>query len=1052
MKLVFSLISVFLVLVVGGVLIAPQMIDWNQHKGKVLEQIKTHAGYDVEIDGDISFAIVPSPHVSLKKIRVQAPEPVTQETLASIEEASVYVALTPLFKKQIRVKGVKIINPDIVLEVSATGKKSWESAKLKAVKDVSDTVSGGSAPEKKKKTSGNDFLQNIAVDNVTVKGGKFIYRDQQKKSETIIRDLNASVAAESLYGPYEGDVSFELNGKAFDVSATAQEFDPDARVLPLKFSVVLDDAVETQISGVLDMSKGVAIQGPLTAEIKDLQGLTGNKNLPKALSVKGMLKADNTAIELSQLEGTLGKDSINGRVSVKLNPLVASIDLAAVNGLDLAPVLPKLKQAALKSLVATKDGTVLFQDTVLELNDQSVALKGSFQGGNDGARAALAVNVSAQDLNLDDILRVVSKPKSSGAASSETAEASDNVASANSKASLKKTIQNISLPIDLSVKADVKKLIYQGASISGLKTDITARANAITVNSFSVSNYGGAAMSAKGRIGNLAEASGIAGSAAFETADVRAFMGALKMDAQSLPKPVKAIDLVATFEGGADALKFTTNIDVAGAKIIAKGDALNALETPKFSNLALQVKHSNLNTLLGGFAPGLSYASLAKPLDFYAVIDSDGKVHSLKNMKIDLAGTPVTGNMAFDLSGATPNINGALNAGDIMIVADKVQAQAAARTAKGKAVQSSSGSSKSAPKWSSKAIDFGWMHAFSMDLSVAAQSLVFETWAFQKPSLGIKLSDGRLNISDLKAGLYGGQAAVNASVSAPKEKGASADIALDAALTNVQIEDLMTSLAAGQKLIQGKGAVSLKTDVKTSGSSQNDFVNRLSGQGTTTGSNIVLDGFDLSRFARAMDVSAKPGDTLVGLWKGSTKGGSTAFDTLDGAFTIEKGIVKIAKMDLDGTKALMATTGTVDVPKWWVSTKHEVSVKDTEAVPPFEFSFDGSLADPKQTFAQGPLQDYLSRKISRKLEKELSDKLGSKLKDKLGDGELGNLLGGFLGAGQTPKQQVPQQQQAPANDNTQPVNQQQDEQAPADQPPQQLQPEEILQDVLKGLF
>ena len=46
----------------------------------------------------------------------------------------------------------------------------------------------------------------------------------------------------------------------------------------------------------------------------------------------------------------------------------------------------------------------------------------------------------------------------------------------------------------------------------------------------------------------------------------------------------------------------------------------------------------------------------------------------------------------------------------------------------------------------------------------------------------------------------------------------------------MDIEKLMTSLAAGSKLVKGKGQVSLDVDIESVGVSQRDLVSALSGK------------------------------------------------------------------------------------------------------------------------------------------------------------------------------------------------------------------------------
>jgi hypothetical protein len=151
--------------------------------------------------------------------------------------------------------------------------------------------------------------------------------------------------------------------------------------------------------------------------------------------------------------------------------------------------------------------------------------------------------------------------------------------------------------------------------------------------------------------------------------------------------------------------------------------------------------------------------------------------------------------------------------------------------------------------------------------------------------------------------------------------------------------------------------------------------------------------------------------------------------------------VNIQKLDLDGEKAQILTTGKVDLPRWQLATKHKITAKTKPDVPPFDMAFSGSLDNPGQTFGQGLLNDYLKRKVDRKINKLLSDKLGDK---------LGIPLGGAQQQQQapTPAPTPTPAEVAPAGGVT-PQEQNPVEPAP---PQEELKPEDAIKDVLKGLL
>ena len=61
MSRVLAVILILFIAVLGITMTAPSFIDWNAHKSKIREEVKKHTDLDIEIEGDLDFAVLPSP-------------------------------------------------------------------------------------------------------------------------------------------------------------------------------------------------------------------------------------------------------------------------------------------------------------------------------------------------------------------------------------------------------------------------------------------------------------------------------------------------------------------------------------------------------------------------------------------------------------------------------------------------------------------------------------------------------------------------------------------------------------------------------------------------------------------------------------------------------------------------------------------------------------------------------------------------------------------------------------------------------------------------------
>ena len=68
-KVVFALIGLLAVLV-AAVLIGPSFVDWNAYKGRIAGAVQDAIGRATEIDGDVSFAVLPAPALRVAGVRI----------------------------------------------------------------------------------------------------------------------------------------------------------------------------------------------------------------------------------------------------------------------------------------------------------------------------------------------------------------------------------------------------------------------------------------------------------------------------------------------------------------------------------------------------------------------------------------------------------------------------------------------------------------------------------------------------------------------------------------------------------------------------------------------------------------------------------------------------------------------------------------------------------------------------------------------------------------------------------------------------------------------
>lgn len=1161
-----------LVLLLAAALIGPSFVDWNTYKGQITEQVKAASGYDVRIEGDLSLAVLPSPRVTFEKAFISAPNPVKEKTLIAVDEATVSVALFPLLQKRVVVEDIKLVKPDIRLEVNQQGRQSWMVTKAAETVDAVGEVAQGAVKTAAREAgaASTNALKAISLDSVTVEEGRIQFVDYQANTTQLVENLNIDLSAGSVFGPYDakGDLVYGGNKIGYEIASSAIEegsndLDVEATIsLPDKNARMNFEGVASRVAPynaqgeiklTLDKLQELAsvpaplagktsLQGMLTANeekasIRDAEfdigqlkgtgsvdvsgikernplGVTGRFDLASGLNVDDLMKGadgkqapaatsgegkegDKSAAVNSPVPETLSlpfpmtldvsmnapelimngqslkgvtlslaKEGSTMGAAVKANDIPGSGQVDAKGQLRYASSsknsgggitysdpslgfsakgashqLPTLLRALLPdqrgnaALEAFKTArfdvsgaltgqTISLQNSQVTLDDTALTMGGSYTPAAPGGKPDVTLDLSASYLNIDDIQARLSGQK-------KQAVQADPKAVKDVKAALE-PVRDFSLPVNLSFDVSLQKARLGGMDASGIRLKGKSAGDTLVLDAASAQSVMGASVSAKGKVASLKNLSGIDLDLYGKTGNVKALMQSLKMDTSKLPGQLSAAEASVNAKGTAEALNFDANVKALSGSLDASGTATDLLGKPVFGNLTLRARHPNFVQAMQIMNPAFSGGpGLAKPLDLYAKLVNEGKIYTLQDFKAALGITTATGDLRIDTSGSKPSVNGTLVLGDVPL--DSLLGAKKSGGAGGGGSSGGSSSPGGGERWSRNAFDMGWMHSSNMDLNVSAKSITYGGWNLQNPKTAVTLNNGSLKVKDLTAGLFGGSATLNAAVQSSADQKQPVSLSVDSTMDKVNLQQLAAALSDSNR-IKASGVGSLSMDVTGSGISPNAMVNSLKGKANLDANNVVFQGFDLAKLTAALLDSGKPLDRLQNAVGGATQSGQTRFDTVDGDYTINDGVVSIAKMEMTGPSANITSTGSVSLPRWYIDTVHMITLANAKEVEPFRVEIKGSLSNPTNTFGKGLFDEMLRRRAVDKIQEKLPDLLGDKTTDKLQ--QLGIL----------PKKQAPVE----AAPDAAPI-----EGAPAPEPapaPQQKTPEDVLKDALGGFL
>ena len=325
-KVVYGLVGlvVFIALVaVAALLIVPGLIDWNPYKDRIVAEARDLLGRDLQVDGRIGFTILPAPALSVGQVKIANIDGGTAPHMAEVEALRVRVALLPLIGGSIEVEAVSLVEPSLVLEILADGRRNWIFA------TSSETGTADAATDGTAQPSDEGFFQisQARIESFSVTGGTLVYRDARTGREERVEDLEAAIAAESLIGPVTATGAAKARGVAIDFDFGLGRV---VRSGAIPFNVTFDmPEAEARIQTAGSLSNQpdtMRLRAQVKAEGADFGRLLGQIDgtgeskggpLAQPFLLEAEITGDEALLEGKELTLRLGEASLAGNFAAK---------------------------------------------------------------------------------------------------------------------------------------------------------------------------------------------------------------------------------------------------------------------------------------------------------------------------------------------------------------------------------------------------------------------------------------------------------------------------------------------------------------------------------------------------------------------------------------------------------------------------------------------------------------------------------------------------------------------------------------------------------------
>ncbi len=183
MRLLFKLIIFIVIVVVAGLIALPFIIDPNDYKQQISEQVEKVTGRTLTLKGDIGLSVFPWIALELGPLSLSNAQGFKADSFAKVDAAEVRIKLMPLLSKKLEMDTIILDGLELNLEKNKAGKTNW------------DDLAGNSKPTEKarkseSKDTGAPALAAISIAGIKLTNANIRWSDASTSENYQLKDLN----------------------------------------------------------------------------------------------------------------------------------------------------------------------------------------------------------------------------------------------------------------------------------------------------------------------------------------------------------------------------------------------------------------------------------------------------------------------------------------------------------------------------------------------------------------------------------------------------------------------------------------------------------------------------------------------------------------------------------------------------------------------------------------------------------------------------------------------------------------------------------------------
>ncbi|UCI22273.1 AsmA family protein [Mesorhizobium sp. B2-1-8] len=201
----FVIFGGLFVLVLLAALVVPYFVDWTGYRAEFEREASAILGRKVTVRGDATARLLPFPSVTFSNVAV-AGGPDGQPAM-TVETFSMDAELAPFLRGEVLIFDMRLVRPKATIDIAANGTVDWAM----------------------RPSSPFDPSQ-ISIEKLSVTEGQVELRHAAGGRSHIFSEINSTISAKSLAGPWRMDGTLRLDGLRTTVAASTGKAEPSGQM------------------------------------------------------------------------------------------------------------------------------------------------------------------------------------------------------------------------------------------------------------------------------------------------------------------------------------------------------------------------------------------------------------------------------------------------------------------------------------------------------------------------------------------------------------------------------------------------------------------------------------------------------------------------------------------------------------------------------------------------------------------------------------------------------------------------------------------------------